>query len=356
MLLGPVAPALKSQRLVIVSDGTLQYLPFAALPVPTQVSRRLSASNAPQIASTESRSAKVSTNDGSRADADYQPLIADHEIVTLPSASLITVLRAETGLRPRAPRAVAVFADPVFARDDARVDGMKGKNNKRPVQPAPLRPINDAWLTKTSSDKGDEKRPTAGPAITRLPFSRREANAILAFAARDETYAALDFEANRANATSPALLRYRIVHFAAHGWLDSTRPELSGLVLSLVNQKGQPQDGVLRLHDIYNLQLNADLVVLSACQTALGKDVKGEGLIGLTRGFMFAGAPRVAASLWKVDDVATAELMAQFYRFMLKEKLSPAASLRAAQLELLKQKRWHEPYFWAGFVLQGEWR
>ncbi|MEO8436064.1 MAG: CHAT domain-containing protein [Pyrinomonadaceae bacterium] len=356
MLLGPVAAALHSQRLVIVSDGTLQYIPFAALPVPTQVSRGLSASNASEIAGAVSANAKVARDEGSRPDADYQPLIAHHEIVTLPSASLINVLRGETGLQPRAPMAVAVFADPVFARDDVRVDGIKSKDNKRAIPPAPLRPINDGWLTKTSSDKGDEQRPATGPAITRLPFSRREANAILAFAAPKETYAALDFEANRANATSPALLRYRIVHFAAHGWLDSTRPELSGLVLSLVNQKGQPQDGVLRLHDIYNLQLKADLVVLSACQTALGKEVKGEGLIGLTRGFMFAGALRVAASLWKVDDLATAELMAQFYRFMLKEKLSPAASLRAAQLELIKQKRWHEPYFWAGFVLQGEWR
>ena len=138
--------------------------------------------------------------------------------------------------------------------------------------------------------------------------------------------------------------------------MNSDRPELSGVVLSLVNQKGQSEDGVLRLHEIYNLQLNADLVVLSACGTALGKEVRGEGLIGLTRGFMYAGAPRVAATLWKVDDAATAELMANFYRFMLKEKLSPAAALRAAQLELRKQKRWHAPYFWAGFVLQGEWR
>ena len=138
---------------------------------------------------------------------------------------------------------------------------------------------------------------------------------------------------------------FRIIHFATHGWLNSDRPELSGVVLSLVNQKGQTQDGVLRLHEIYNLQLNADLVVLSACGTALGKEVRGEGLIGLTRGFMYAGAPRVAATLWKVDDAATAELMSNFYRFMLKEKLSPAAALRAAQLELLKQKRWHAPYF-----------
>ena len=134
------------------------------------------------------------------------------------------------------------------------------------------------------------------------------------------------------------------------------RPELSGVVLSLFDRKGRPQDGALRLHEIYNLKLNADLVVLSACQTALGKEVRGEGLVGLTRGFMYAGAQRVAATLWRVDDSATAELMSHFYRFMLKDKLSPSAALHAAQLEVMKQKRWQAPYFWAGFVLIGDWR
>jgi len=192
--------------------------------------------------------------------------------------------------------------------------------------------------------------------ITRLPFSRREANAILAIVPPDESFAALDFNANRTNATSSLLSKFRIVHFATHGWLDSRRPELSGIVLSLVNEKGQQQEGVLRLHEIYSLELNADLVALSACQTALGKEIRGEGLIGLTRGFMCAGAARVSASLWKVDDAATAELMSRFYHYMLKEKMTPPAALRSAQLELSKQKRWNAPYYWASFVLQGEWR
>jgi len=127
-------------------------------------------------------------------------------------------------------------------------------------------------------------------------------------------------------------------------------------VLSLVNKNGGEIDGFLRLQDIYNLKLFADLVVLSACNTALGKDVKGEGLIGLTRGFMYAGAPRIVASLWKVDDAATAELMTIFYRKMLVENLRPAAALRAAQAEMMKQTRWKSPYYWAGFIIQGEWR
>jgi CHAT domain-containing protein len=168
--------------------------------------------------------------------------------------------------------------------------------------------------------------------------------------------AALDFQASRATATSQALGQYRIIHFATHGLLDSEHPELSGLVLSLVDDHGKPQNGFLDLEDIYNLSLSADLVVLSACETGLGKDIKGEGLVGLTRGFMYVGVPSVIASLWKVDDVATAELMEHFYRAMLQRNESPAAALRSAQLEMLKSRRWANPYYWAGFTMQGEWR
>ena len=107
---------------------------------------------------------------------------------------------------------------------------------------------------------------------------------------------------------------------------------------------------------MYNLTLPADLVVLSACETGLGKQIAGEGLVGLTRGFMYAGASRVVASLWKVDDVATAELMGRFYRGMLKEGLRPAAALRQAQMEMQAQKRWADPYYWAAFTIQGEWK
>jgi CHAT domain-containing protein len=128
------------------------------------------------------------------------------------------------------------------------------------------------------------------------------------------------------------------------------------LVLSLVDQNGAAQDGFLRMHEIYNLQLPADVIVLSACQTALGKEIKGEGLMGLTRGFMYAGAQRVVASLWQVDDLATAELMKRFYRGMLKGGMRPAAALRAAQIEMMKQNRRARPYVWAAFAMQGEWR
>src|SRR5215510_4903500 len=110
------------------------------------------------------------------------------------------------------------------------------------------------------------------------------------------------------------------------------------------------------MSEIFNLEMLADLVVLSACQTALGKEIKGEGLVGLTRGFMYVGAQCVVASLWQVDDLVTAELMKLFYHGMLKENLRPAAALRAAQIEMSKRLRWSSPYYWAGFVIQGEWK
>jgi CHAT domain-containing protein len=208
-----------------------------------------------------------------------------------------------------------------------------------------------ASLTLTRAAKGINR-----DGFSRLPFSREEAEAIASLVPKGSLLKATDFRASRATATGGELGSYRIVHFATHGLLNGERPELSGLVLSLVDENGKPQDGFLRMHEIYNLHLPAEVVVLSACQTALGKEIKGEGLVGLTRGFMYAGAQRVVASLWQVDDLATAELMKRFYHGMLKEGLRPAAALRAAQLELMKQKRWAAPYFWAAFTAQGEWR
>jgi CHAT domain-containing protein len=109
------------------------------------------------------------------------------------------------------------------------------------------------------------------------------------------------------------------------------------------------------LPDIYSLDLSAELAVLSACQTALGEDVQGEGLVGLTHSFMSAGAKSVVASLWKVDDRATAALMADFYDAMLQQGMTPAAALRYAKLKMARETQWSMPYYWAGFVLQGEY-
>jgi CHAT domain-containing protein len=181
--------------------------------------------------------------------------------------------------------------------------------------------------------------------------------AILGLVSPQAARAALDFEASRATATDPELGQYRFVHFATHGFLNGVHPELSGIVLSLVGPGGEEQDGFLPTSEVFNLRLRADLVVLSGCRTALGKEIRGEGVVGLTRAFMYAGAPRVVASLWKVDDAATAELMKRFYEGMLGgERLRPAAALRAAQVSLWESRRWSSPSFWAGFVLQGEWK
>jgi CHAT domain-containing protein len=195
-----------------------------------------------------------------------------------------------------------------------------------------------------------------GERLARLTYSRAEAEAITGFLPVDRVKKALDFDANRALVNSGELSQYRYVHFATHGLLDSKHPELTSIVLSLVDQNGNPQDGFLRAHDVYNLNLPADLVVLSACETGLGKEVRGEGLIGLTRGFMYAGAQRVMVSLWSLKDESTSQLMSSFYRGMLKEGKRAPEALRAAQLEMLKQSRWQAPHYWAPFVLQGEWR
>jgi CHAT domain-containing protein len=167
---------------------------------------------------------------------------------------------------------------------------------------------------------------------------------------------ALDFAADRQAVLGDRLAAYRVVHFATHGILDTDRPALSGLALSSVDRDGRPQAGFLPLRDIYNLHLQADLVVLSGCRTALGRELSGEGLVGLTRGFQYAGAARVVASLWPVEDRATERLMTRFYRGLWSEKLPPAAALRAAQLALRAERPYRDPFFWAGFVLAGDWR
>jgi CHAT domain-containing protein len=192
--------------------------------------------------------------------------------------------------------------------------------------------------------------------LPRLFSTQREAQEIQSLAGPGQSFSALNFEANRTILTGHLLKDYRFIHIATHGFFDGAHPELSGMVLSLYDQNGQPQNGFVQIRDIYDLDLNADMVVLSACQTGLGKELKGEGITGLARAFMSAGARRVVTSLWKVDDDATAELMTAFYRHLLKEKMTPSAALRAAQLEISAQRKWRLPFYWAGFFLSGDFR
>ena len=308
MILAPAVAEFGRKRLIVVADGGLQYVPFTALSVATG--------------------------------GLYRPLVLAHEVISLPSASAFAVQRRNLEDRKPAPKAVAVIADPVFSVADVRFKGVAPKD----------------------SSGGDASRiiehlPAGASgqlSIPRLPFTRSEADQILAVAPAS-SMKVLDFRANRTMATSGELSNYRYVHFATHGYLDTTRAGLSAIVLSLVDPEGKPLDGFLRVHDIYNLSLPAELVVLSACETGLGKEVTGEGLDGLTRAFMYAGARRLVVSLWNVNDKATAVLMQRLYAEMLRSNKTPAAALRAAQIEMLRSKQWQSPYYWAAFVMQGEW-
>jgi CHAT domain-containing protein/Tfp pilus assembly protein PilF len=329
MLLGPVAARLGRKRLLVVPDGALEYLPFAALTVPGKASLA-----GPQ-------------NARRAGSPSFVPLVVQHEVTSIPSASTLAVLRRELRGRAPAEKVVAVFADPVFDKADERVTGNASSSagGHHRVMNAEMTAVSD--MGPQSSDEL--------PALVRLPYTRQEADAILALVPATGRKAALGFEANRAAAMSDDLSKYRIIHFATHSFLNSAHPQLSSIALSMFDRQGKPQNGYLRAHEIFNLKLDAELVVLSGCRTGLGKEVKGEGLYGMTRGFMYAGSKRVVVSLWDVQDQATARLMSDFYRGLLGPKRPTAsAALRAAQIAVWREGRWQAPYYWAGFVLQGE--
>lgn len=292
-LLEPIRGFLERPRILIVADAALHYVPFAALGMP----------------------------------AGSGELGGERELVSLPSAATFALLRTTAADRVRAPDRTAVFADPVYSASDARV---------RPVA------------------LGREPTEPSGRRLTRLPFTRREASQIAAAGRPDDTRIFLDFEASRERATSSDLADYRYVHFAGHAVHDDEHPALSAIVLSLVGRDGSAQDGFLRLHDLYRLHLNADLVVLSGCSTALGRLAGAEGLLGLSRGVLYAGARGVLLSLWDVDDAATATMMGAFYQALLSGPgVSPAAALKTAQAVVRSDRRFGHPFYWAGWTLQG---
>ncbi|MFO0728947.1 MAG: CHAT domain-containing protein [Myxococcota bacterium] len=286
------------RRLIFAADGALHYVPFAMLPDPS---------------------------------ASGQPLIAGHEVLSIPSASVLSLLQKRG--RRSAPSGLALIADPVFGPDDPRIRRAD---------------------TATVVASLDLVRGVDGQPLVRLPASRAEAESIAALVPRSSRRVLLDFDAKKSVVLSGALSDQRFVHFATHGLLDAAHPEASGLVLSEVDASGQAIDGLLRLVDIYGLHLSAELVTLSACETALGAEIRGEGLVGLTRGFFHAGARRVLASLWKVNDRATSLLMSELYLGLIRGGQTPAAALRAAMLKLRQDPRYAAPYYWAAFELQGD--
>jgi CHAT domain-containing protein len=319
MILLPVATELRSgkRRIIIVADDVLHYIPFQILPAST---------------------------------ASDEPLIASYEVINTPSASILGELRKEAE-RQQPTKVLAAFGDPVFPSNYAQHSKTAINEQSLALQ----KTENAGWqpALRDIELSGDTFDPFA---LKPLFYAKGELAALLESASGGETFVASGFAATREQLLRTDLTQYAILHFATHGLLSPKRPEYSGLVLSTITDSGQAQNGFVTLQDIYGLRAPVDLVVLSACQTALGKDVRGEGLLGLTRGFMYAGASSVVASLWKVDDEATAELMRQFYINMLQKSMTPAAALQAAQNSIRQRPEWHTPYYWAGFILQGEYR
>jgi CHAT domain-containing protein len=298
LVVAPVAGEIAGKRRVLVApDGGLAYTPFALLHEPP------------------------------RPGEPPEALLDDRDIVVLPSVSVLAALRARHPRRP-GPVRVAVVADPVYDLDDPRASPRAASAPRA----APRGPA--GW--------------------SRLRFAADEAAAIAAELPADRVRIATGFAAQRAVLMGDAVRDYDILHIAVHGAINARYPDLSGLVLSMVDEHGAAQDGVVRLHELYQLEIGAELVTLSGCDTALGREIRGEGMIGLARGFLHAGARRVVASLWQVQDRATAELMRRFYDGMLARGLSPVAALNQAQRELRMATRYTAPYFWAAFELHGD--
>jgi CHAT domain-containing protein/tetratricopeptide (TPR) repeat protein len=308
-VLTPAARQFQKKRIIVAADGGLQYIPFSVLPI-------------------------------SLSEGVVVPLGQEYEIVAVPSLSAIHAHRANAGA-DRPTKTIAVVADPVFEADDPRFS----------------RAVLTSDAPEIEIDRGIARRSLrAGTSLQRLSFTGAEADAIAELVPEDQRLIFRGFDANRRMLLGADLQDYRVLHFATHGLIDSRYPALSALALSMFDRDGNSEDGLLRLHDIYNLPLAAELVVLSACDTALGRAIRGEGLIGLTQGFLYAGSKSILASLWQVPDRATAEFMTRFYDAMLNEGLHPAAALQKAQIATAAQRRWRDPYYWGAFVLLGDWQ
>jgi CHAT domain-containing protein/tetratricopeptide (TPR) repeat protein len=327
MLLGQVESLHKAKRLVIAAQGILQLIPFSVLPMPDMKTTGVRKHNETEPNHPLQHKAK------SAVTGVGLPLIVSHEVINIPSVSAIALQRSLTENRQLAPKMIAIFADPVFSRNDERV---KGSN--------------------TTLQVGSKGSLDGEVHFTRLSATRWEAEEIMKLAPEGQGLLALDFAANRLLATSEEMKNYRILHFATHSFVNDDHPELSEIALSSVNQEGQYQDGSLMAHELFKIKLPADLIVLSACKTGLGKDIRGEGLMNLSRMFMCAGAPRVIVSMWSLEDQAAADFMVSFYKKLLgKERLSPSAALRATQAEMWKVGKWKSPIYWGAFALQGDW-
>ncbi len=294
-LIKPVEPLLtKRSRLVVIPDGVLNYLPF-------------------EVLLTEKKKPSEVTNY-----SDTPFLVKKYPISYGQSASVLKKLISKT----------------------EEATGQKAVGNR-------LLAIGDPFYEDTLFNSRVK--------YTRLEFSGKEIERIASLfpGGSSEIYL-------RSMATEEGFKRngelngFKYIHFATHGLIDEDEPNFSSLVLTCTNGSGE--DGLLQADEIFKLKLNADLVVLSACQTGLGKLVKGEGIVGLTRAFMYAGTPSVLVSLWSVSDMSTAALMGEFYKNLIKNKLSKTDALRKAQLTLISDEKYALPFYWAPFILIGDWR
>ena len=331
-ILAPAAGAFAGKRLLVVADGSLNFVPFEALVTEP-------ATGAPDFTA-------------------LAYLVKSNEVAYAPSASVVAALRrhAAEARRAQAGGSVLVVADPVFNSADVRAkangaapDGTAANGDRNITRGLTLEPAlaDSAGVSAAATDKLK---------IARLVNTRSEANEIAQLARSSQTGADvwLDLEASEGNLAARDVRRYRVLHFATHGLLNTRHPQMTGLVLSLVGEnKG---DGFLRVNEVFNFRLGAPLVMLSACETGLGKEKRGEGVMGLTRAFMYAGAPTVGVSLWAVADRSTAQLMGDFYRgYFTNKGAQPNGALRQAQLKMIANPRYSAPYYWAPFVLIGDW-
>jgi len=284
----------KKSHLIIIPDGVLNYLPFEVL-----------------LTSKVIQSKSTSYN-------DVPFLIRKYPVSYAQSASVLKTLigkMEQDNNKDRGEKKLFAFGDPVYEDTSA----------------------------------------LSQPKYPRLEFSGIEVENISSFFKPGSSDVFL-----RNNATEESLKqkgdldKYGYIHFATHGLINEENPDLSSLVLT--TGRNSVEDGFLTAREVFKLKLNADLVVLSACQTGLGKLVRGEGMVGLTRAFMYAGAPSVLVSLWSVSDKSTADLMDEFYRKLVRDSHSKTDALREAQLKLINDPKFSHPFYWAPFILVGDWR
>lgn len=326
-ILEPAIAIVGTRRLLIVPDGALSFVPFEAL---------------------------VTAPDGTNY-AALPYLAKTNETIYAPSASVVAAVRGQvSGNAATSPPAILLIADPIFDTDDERVKNL-------PAGASVTSAARGLGLSSAVADVAEEATNSGIPAgfrLSRILGTREEAEQIgqTAESAGLKAVRWLDLEASEANVEERDLKPYRVLHFATHGLLNAKRPQFTGVVLSLVGNKDR-SDGFLRTNEVFNLRLASPLVVLSACETGLGKESRGEGVMGLTRAFMYAGAPVVGVSLWSVNDKATADLMADFYKNLLtKDGAKPAAALLAARQNMIANTKYSAPFYWAPFVLVGDWR